>query len=124
VRVFVSDYVLGEVRALPAKLPARLGVTPEKVEQLVLDLGKYSELVENVPAEFHYERDPADAPYVDLAHVAQARFLVTRDKDLLDLMKDAEFRRRFPMLEVVEPPLFLGVVEAEFGTPRRTAPDR
>lgn len=112
VRVFVCDYVLREVRELPARLPAKLGVTTERVDRFILDLGKYTELIENVPVEFSYARDPDDAPYVNLANAAQARFLVTRDKDLLDLMRDAAFRRRFPMLEVVEPPLFLGVVEA------------
>jgi hypothetical protein len=30
-------------------------------------------------------------------------------------MKDAEFRRRFPMLEIIEPPLFLGIVESARG---------
>lgn len=115
VRVFVSDYVLREVRELPAKLPAKLGVTADRVDRFILELGKCTEFIENVPAAFRHERDPDDAPYVDLAQATQARFLVTRDKDLLDLMKDAGFRRRFPMLEIVEPPLLPGIVESAKG---------
>jgi len=38
-----------------------------------------------VPSFFSLERDPKDAKYVDLAIATKADFLVTRDKDLLDL---------------------------------------
>ena len=38
-----------------------------------------------VPSLFSLERDPKDAKYVDLAIATKADFLVTRDKDLLDL---------------------------------------
>jgi putative PIN family toxin of toxin-antitoxin system len=110
--VFVSDHVLQEVRELPMKLAARLGVTTERVDGLVLDLAKYTELVEDVPADFTYDRDPDDAAYVNLASVAKARFLVTRDRDLLDLMKSVEFTERFPGLQIVEPPVFLRAIEA------------
>lgn len=39
----------------------------------------------SVPSAFVLERDPKDAKYVDLAIATKADFLVTRDKDLLDL---------------------------------------
>ena len=38
-----------------------------------------------VPSLFSLERDPKDAKYVDLAIATKADFLVTRDKDLLEL---------------------------------------
>jgi uncharacterized protein len=117
VRVFVSDHVLREIRELPAKLPDRLGVTSERVDGLVLDVVKYAELIENVPADFTYDRDPDDAPYVNLAGAANARFLITRDRDLLDLMDSAEFTRRFPGLQILDPPAFLRVLEAAFARP-------
>ncbi|MBN1490491.1 MAG: putative toxin-antitoxin system toxin component, PIN family [Phycisphaerae bacterium] len=117
VHVFVSDHILRELRALPAKLPARLGVTTERVDRLILDLSKYIEPVEDVPADFTYDRDPDDAPYVNLASATNARFLVTRDRDLLDLMSSPPFRRRFPELQIVEPPAFLREIEAAFAKP-------
>ncbi len=49
VQVFVTDYVLGEIRELPAKLPAKLGVTAERVDRLILDLAKYTQPVETSP---------------------------------------------------------------------------
>ena len=38
------------------------------------------------------ERDRKDEPYLDLALSANARYLISRDKDLLDLMQDVQFR--------------------------------
>ena len=51
--------------------------------------------------------DPKDAPYVNLALATRATFLVSRDKDLLDLMKDAGFRERYPALVILDPAEFL-----------------
>lgn len=116
VRVFVSDHVLEEIRELPTKLPARLSVTAEHVDRLLLDLAKYVELMENVPADFTYDRDPDDARYVNLAGAAHARFIVTRDRDLLDLMASADFARRFPGLEILDPPAFVRLIEAAFAS--------
>jgi len=66
----------------------------------------------NVPAEFHYERDPKDTPYITLALVAQAEYVVTRDTDLLDLMHETTeqgraFRFRYPFLTILDPVAFL-----------------
>jgi predicted nucleic acid-binding protein len=41
--------------------------------------------------------------YIDLAAAIQARYLVSRDKDLLDLMGDDTFRQQFPGLTVIDP---------------------
>ena len=56
-----------------------------------------------MPKVFTLARDPKDEPYIDLAAAAQARYLVSRDNDLLDLMGDAAFRRQFPGLTVIDP---------------------
>lgn len=63
-----------------------------------------------------YPRDPDDEPYLNLAIEAGAEFLVTRDRDLLDLMRwDREegrtFQRRFPKLKNVDPVTFLKLIE-------------
>jgi len=60
-----------------------------------------------VPHAFSLERDPKDEPYLDLAMAVRARYLVSRDRDLLDLMNDPQFRQRFPDLMIVDPPAFL-----------------
>lgn len=111
VRLFVSDYVIQEIRELPQKLPARLGVTSERVLTFILDLAKYSEPVENIPDTFAYDRDQDDAHYVNLAEAVKATFLVSRDNDLLDLMKNDGFKTRFPNLRVMSPPHFQREIE-------------
>lgn len=113
IKVFVSDHVLSEVRELPMKLPNRLGVTIDRVDGFILDLARYVEIVEAVSEVFIYERDPDDAAYVNLACAARAAYIVTRDRDLLDLMSSSEFTQRFPGLKIVEPPAFLRVIETE-----------
>jgi predicted nucleic acid-binding protein len=48
-----------------------------------------------------------------LAIAAQAAFVVSRDNDLLDLMKDEEFRKAYPALAILDPVAFLRHVRAE-----------
>jgi predicted nucleic acid-binding protein len=45
-------------------------------------------MINEVPRVFEYPRDPNDEPYINLAIPARAKYLVSRDKDLLDLMSD------------------------------------
>jgi predicted nucleic acid-binding protein len=57
---------------------------------------------------FAYTRDPDDAHYVNLALAAGADVIVSRDRDLLDLVaanrpESVEFRRRFPALQILTP---------------------
>ena len=111
-RLFVSDFVIREIYELPQKLPARLRVTPERVLALILDLAKYTEPIDNVPEHFTYQRDPDDAHYVNLAEAAKATFLVSRDKDLLDLTNRDDFTSRFPNLRIMSPPQFLRELES------------
>ena len=69
-------------------------------------------MVRQVPMVFEYSRDTRDEPYINLAIAARAAFLVSRDKDLLDLMsahdiESKQFRRRFRFLRVIKPESFL-----------------
>jgi predicted nucleic acid-binding protein len=49
---------------------------------------------------------------LNLAIAANVGYLVSRDKDLLDLMMDQTFVGKFPQLRVVEPVAFLQAVRA------------
>ena len=64
-----------------------------------------------MPLQFPYPRDPKDELYLNLAIAAGARYLVSWDNDLLDLMADnpdgTAFRGRFPGLMVLTPVAFL-----------------
>ena len=62
-------------------------------------------------------RDPDDEPYLNLALEADAQFLVTRDRDLLDLMRSdtkegRDSQSRFPDLKIVDPVMFMKEIEA------------
>jgi putative PIN family toxin of toxin-antitoxin system len=92
-------------------------LTKEKADQLIDLLLFKGKLYRKVPTRFELPRDPNDEPYLNLAIEAEARFLVTRDRDLLDLMRwDTEegrnFQSRFRELRILDPVAFLKEIEA------------
>ena len=92
-------------------------LTDEVVGAFLLQLRKNSTIIPNITKKFHYSRDPDDERYVDLAVEAEADYIVSRDKDLLDLMTDhtveaKEFRQRFRHLKIVDPEAFKRIVRA------------
>jgi len=110
VSLFVSEAVLREVRdvlnrpAVREKLPR---MTDRLVNALIQKIESGAILIRNVPEEFHYQRDPKDEAYVNLAMVTNASYLVSQDKDLLDLMTSASdealrFRLRYPSLRILK----------------------
>lgn len=120
ISLFVSESVLHEVRdvlnrpAIRRKFPR---LTDRLVNALLLKIESQAILIKNIPEEFHYERDPKDEPYVNLALVANASYLVSQDKDLLDLMttsSDAalQFRFRYPFLRILKATDFLREIES------------
>jgi len=116
-RLFISYYTLEEIRELPFKLKPRLRISPSRVEAFILELAKFAHPVDLIPAVFAYARDPDDAHYVNLAIAAAATLVVSRDKDLLDLMDGntpagQDFLLRFPGLKVVTPPTLLKELES------------
>jgi putative PIN family toxin of toxin-antitoxin system len=69
-------------------------------------LGVYRGMAEvhvNVPKTVWLERNHKDEPFLDLAVASGSAYLVTRDKDMLDLMADADFTARYPGLKIVNP---------------------
>jgi predicted nucleic acid-binding protein len=73
------------------------------VDVFLEDLANNATTLFTVPKVFSLARDPKDEPYIDLAAALQARYLVSRDKDLLDLMGDDTFRQQFPGVTVIDP---------------------
>jgi predicted nucleic acid-binding protein len=68
-------------------------------------------MLSDVPHVFTYPRDPDDEPYVDLAVAVGATYLVSRDKDLLELMHDPDFGARFPRLAILDPVALLRAMQ-------------
>jgi putative PIN family toxin of toxin-antitoxin system len=115
VRLFVSRQILKEVRNVLNRPEVRSqlpGITDESVAALFARLQKKATLVSAVPTVFTYPRDPKDEPYLNLAIAAGVAYIVSRDTDLLDLMRwDTEegrdFQRRFRFLKILDPVSFL-----------------
>jgi putative PIN family toxin of toxin-antitoxin system len=106
--VYVSDYVIQEIRELPAKIHPRFGVTSERVEGLLGELAKFAQVVEQVAAIYAHPIDPDDSHYVNLALAADAKLIASRDRHLLDLMDPSkaharDFQTRFPSLLITTP---------------------
>ena len=88
-------------------------LTDERVDEVLKDLEATATFVHEVPELFTYARGPDDEPYINLAVAAGARYLVTCDNDLLDLMENEAFRLRFPALTILDPVAFLKTAAAE-----------
>src|SRR5882672_940970 len=89
IALFVSEAILREVRnvLLRPEVRHRLpGINDRIVNAFLTRLEARAILITNVPEEYRYERDPDDEMYINLAIVANALYLVSRDQDLLDLM--------------------------------------
>src|SRR5438132_1365376 len=98
--------------AVEAKL-ARRQQTFAEILKPIHDVVQAADVEEHVPIAFRLDRDPDDEPYLNLAIAMQPSFLVSRDKDLLDLMKDDSFRKAFPGLTIIEPIAFLAHVRVQ-----------
>jgi putative PIN family toxin of toxin-antitoxin system len=117
IKLYVSEHILEEVRNVLGREEVRAAlpqITDVRIEALFRRLNKKAILARRVPRVFEFSRDTSDEPYLNLAIAINAAFLVSRDRDLLDLKTDSEskqFRRRFRFLKVITPDDFLKEVE-------------
>lgn len=114
VNLFVSPSVLEELREVTVrpKVIAKLHLVADRVDEFVSAVEAAATLLDGFPEPFTYRRDPDDAHYVNLALAAGARLIVSRDRDLLDLMGSSEpeavqFRARFSTIKILDPVQFL-----------------
>jgi uncharacterized protein len=99
--IFVSE--VRDVLARPnirAKNPA---ITDKTIDDFFRRIEQVAQRIDDVPASYALPRDPDDEPYVNLALAANADYLVTWDKDMLDLMRDENFRQHYPQLMILNP---------------------
>jgi putative PIN family toxin of toxin-antitoxin system len=115
----VSEEVLAEIQDVITrpKLQTKYDrLTNERAEKLNEILRTKATIIKNVPHVFSYARDPKDEKYIDLAVACGAKYIVSRDADLLDLMtnhdiESKEFRQKTRPLKIIEPLEFLKIVE-------------
>lgn len=116
VTLVTSDAVLDELKDVisrPSLIAKYEELRTERPQFLIQKIYSKAIIVSSAPREFILERDRSDEIFVNLALKMHAEFLVSRDKDLLDLMKDSEFCSRFPDLQIVDPVDFLRAFRAE-----------
>lgn len=119
ISVATSREILAEIQEVLSRSTLRNSyprLTEERVSQLVDFLLRRGKLFRKVKRRYDYPRDPYDEAYINLALEAKAHFLITRDNDMLDLMKwereeGREFQKRFRKLRIVNPVEFLAEVE-------------
>jgi putative PIN family toxin of toxin-antitoxin system len=110
VTLSLSPAILAEVKdvlsrpKLRAKFPS---LTPERVDLFLLKVASIAVVTADAPDAGFPLRDPDDLPYLNLAIATGAAYLVTRDPDLLDLMKDSAFLAQHSHLRIVDPVEFL-----------------
>jgi putative PIN family toxin of toxin-antitoxin system len=122
IQLFVSREVFAEVEDILNRPEIRAhfpDLSDGIVGAFLKRLKKLSVLVQYVPKKFSYPRDEDDEPYINLAVAARANFIISRDRDLLDLMTGhtdecKEFRQRFRSIRVVEPAEFLNLLEESY----------
>lgn len=120
ISLFVSEAILREVRNVLSRPEVRHrlpGINDRLVNAFLTKLEARAILITNVPEEYRYERDPDDEMYINLAIVANATHLVSRDQDLLDLVTTStdvarQFRSRYPFLRIMKAADFISEIES------------
>lgn len=114
-RLITSEATIFEIQSVVTRLklvrknPQLRGSQP----QLVLQKIREKAVIVSPPSKlYEFTRDPSDEIFLNLALENNAEYLVSRDLDLLDLMKDFEFVNMFPELSIVTPVGFLEAVRA------------
>ena len=116
--LFFSQEILNEIVDVLHRPPLRAKysqITDEVVEAFLSRVLQKAVFVKAVASKFKYSRDPKDEKYINLAVAAEADYIVSRDRDLLDLMTDVsiegkEFRQKSRPLQIVEPSEFLKII--------------
>jgi putative PIN family toxin of toxin-antitoxin system len=121
ITLLLSPAVLTEARHVltrPFVIAKNAKVTQERVDAFLDGLAYLAEVIRTVPHVQALSRDPKDEHYLDLALAGRADFLVTRDRDLLELPQDhSEDAKQFRQgarnqIQIVSPTAFLSELDA------------
>ena len=115
VELYLSREILAEIRDVLTRPRMRQRfpvLSGEFVDRFLAALEKRAVVIPEVPHVFAYERDPKDEPYINLAIAAEVSYLVSRDRDILDLADASNpgggrLRLHSPHLQVLDPVSFL-----------------
>lgn len=116
--LFVSREILAEIMDVLSRPPLRVKysqITDESTDKFLKRVLVKAVFIKNVSSNFSYSRDPKDEKYLDLAIEIKADYIISRDRDLLDLMtgisvEGKEFRQKSRPLKIIEPQEFLEIL--------------
>jgi putative PIN family toxin of toxin-antitoxin system len=118
VQLFVSEETLAELEEVLNRsyIKKQFDLSERAIIEFNGNLRILAKVSHKIPQVFSLPRDIDDEPYINLAVKAEADYIVTRDKDLLDLMNGIDdnsklFRQKFRPLQIVKPIDFLRIVE-------------
>ncbi len=122
VELLISHHILDELRDVLIRSETQAKFTKANetnVNFFIDEIKENATFVSSVKKSYRLTRDPKDEPYINLAIQENANFIVSRDKDLLDLMirhdsESKEFRQRFRALKIVDTLTFVGIVENHY----------
>jgi putative PIN family toxin of toxin-antitoxin system len=116
--LLIDKPLIDELLDVTARLETqrKLRILPGRVAELLTELRLKAVSIDDVPEVFTYQRDPDDAHYINLAIVTGAFLVVSRDRDLLDLVDENNvdgraLRAAYPSMRILTPPQFLQVIE-------------
>lgn len=119
IELCLSKEIVDEIRDVLTRPVLRQkfsSLTDHLVNQFIESLERHAVVVHDVPRIFEYGRDPKDEAYINLALAAGATYLVSRDKDVLDLAnpsnpKGERLRRMSAHLKILDPMTLLRDLE-------------
>lgn len=116
VKLLTTNEILDELRGVLARRSLKRKyqlLSSQRASSLLQSLIIRADVRTQPYPVFVLARDTADEVFVNLAIEQHANYLVTRDNDLLDLMKDSQFCSKFPELKIVDPVDFLKAIKAQ-----------
>jgi uncharacterized protein len=117
IELFVGAAVLDEVAEVlerPRLRAKSRRLTFQRIDQFLDRIRRIATWVRDGPQVVRLIRDPKDEAYLNLAIAANAEYIVTRDRDLLDLNSKREAASALPdRLRIVTPEEFLSLVRIQ-----------
>ena len=118
IQLFVSRNILAEFRTVirrPTFSRFLPDLTVDEIEAFITAIGEVAEIIRVPSGSVEIVRDAKDNMILELAELCGPNFIVSWDRDLLDLTTgfdtaSKEFRQRFRHLTIVRPNEFLKII--------------
>ena len=112
VNLYTAEEILQEIRRVLLEKPHiknRYRYSSEQVENFINDLRNISTIIAQLPEIRVIERDPKDDMIIACAVAASADYIISRDRDLLDL-------GNYQQIQIVTPEDFIHILRSREGT--------